>query len=303
MSDASDPLSIEKASPTDEVEALRIAFSNLSSGELEIRVAQSLQASADDPPADLWVARRGPRIVAAMRLSIEPGRTATISPPRVVADEPPKIAAELLRGVAVRLVGQGVQWAQALLALDHTPDARMLAEAGFRHISNLLYLVSVRGAFPTSEPRDGLEWISYSAGEHARFAQIVRQTYVGSRDFPQLDGIRDIEDVLRGYRANGVFDPSRWIIARHRGTDIGCLLLADDPSNKQWELTYLGLIAVSRRQGHGLALTRYAQWLAGRAGRERLVLAVDAANEPALATYAAAGFVAWDHRSVFVRIF
>jgi hypothetical protein len=33
-----------------------------------------------------------------------------------------------------------------------------------------------------------------------------------------------------------------------------------------------------------------------------LVLAVDAANEPAIATYAAAGFAGWDRRSVFVRI-
>ena len=36
--------------------------------------------------------------------------------------------------------------------------------------------------------------------------------------------------------------------------------------------------------------------------RQRLVLAVDAANEPALRTYAAAGFQAWDRRSVFIRV-
>ena len=32
------------------------------------------------------------------------------------------------------------------------------------------------------------------------------------------------------------------------------------------------------------------------------MLAVDAANEPALRGYAAAGFVAWDRRSVFLKL-
>ena len=41
---------------------------------------------------------------------------------------------------------------------------------------------------------------------------------------------------------------------------------------------------------------------ARQAERKRLVLAVDAANEPALRMYAAAGFQAWDRRSVFVRV-
>jgi RimJ/RimL family protein N-acetyltransferase len=32
-------------------------------------------------------------------------------------------------------------------------------------------------------------------------------------------------------------------------------------------------------------------------------LAVDAANEPAIAAYAAAGFQAWDRRRVYLRVF
>ena len=35
----------------------------------------------------------------------------------------------------------------------------------------------------------------------------------------------------------------------------------------------------------------------------RLVLAVDVRNEPALATYAAAGFINWDRRSVFLKVY
>jgi RimJ/RimL family protein N-acetyltransferase len=50
-------------------------------------------------------------------------------------------------------------------------------------------------------------------------------------------------------------------------------------------------------------MVRYAQWRAGQAGRARLVLAVDAANGPAIRLYAAAGFQAWDRRTVYARIF
>jgi hypothetical protein len=42
--------------------------------------------------------------------------------------------------------------------------------------------------------------------------------------------------------------------------------------------------------------------MARRGGAERLVLAVDAGNEPALRGYAAAGFVAWDRRGVFLKL-
>ena len=40
-----------------------------------------------------------------------------------------------------------------------------------------------------------------------------------------------------------------------------------------------------------------------RADVERIVLAVDAANEPALRMYRTAGFESWDQRSVYVRFF
>jgi ribosomal protein S18 acetylase RimI-like enzyme len=48
-----------------------------------------------------------------------------------------------------------------------------------------------------------------------------------------LDGVRSIEDVLRGYQAAGTFDPSRWMIVRHAGQDAGCLLLTEHASAEQ----------------------------------------------------------------------
>jgi ribosomal protein S18 acetylase RimI-like enzyme len=64
----------------------------------------------------------------------------------------------------------------------------------------------------------------------------------------------------------------------------------------------MGLTPAARGRGWGHELTRHAFSLAQAAGRRQLVLAVDANNAPALKTYAAAGFAAWDRRSVFLRM-
>jgi hypothetical protein len=79
------------------------------------------------------------------------------------------------------------------------------------------------------------------------------------------------------------------------------LLLADHPDDDQWELVYMGIIPAARGRGWGLQITRHAQWLTGCAARRRLILAVDAANQPAVAMYAAAGFQTWNRRSAFVK--
>ena len=85
------------------------------------------------------------------------------------------------------------------------------------------------------------------------------------------------------------------------GAILGCLLLTEHPAEKNWELIYFGVVPEARGSGQGLEIVRQAQWLTGQSSAERLVLAVDAANSPAIAVYAAAGFEAWDRRSVFLR--
>jgi mycothiol synthase len=299
---APDRLRIQKASPGDQVEALKLLFSHFSTADSDKQVARLLAESAGSPPAGLWVAYRNKRLVAAELAQIQPGRTAVVSPPRLAADEPQETAHGLLASVIADLSGEGVQLVQALLETDHGPESDLLRACGFSQVSNLLYLVSVDGTFPSSRPGDGLEFAPDRTDERQRMARLVERTYQGSLDCPAIDGVRRIADVLEGYRATGVFDPTRWIIARDREQDIGCLLLTDHPRDHQWEMMYMGVVPEARGHGWGVAIARYAQWLARQAGRKRLVLAVDAANLPAIAVYAAAGFVTWDHRSVYLRV-
>jgi mycothiol synthase len=300
---ASVPVHIQHASPDDQVAALGLVFAHLAPMDRDRRVAQVLAEADKQPHAGLWVAYRGKQLVAAMDAQVQSGRIAFVSPPRLAPQEPLETARELSARVMDDLASHGVQLAQALLEMDHGPDAERLTEIGFRHVANLLHLVSLPGSFPTSAPQDGLEFVPYGPAEHDRLVHIVQRTYQASLDCPEIDKARSIEDVLGGYRATGVFDPARWLIATHQGIDVGCVLLTDHPRSGHWELIYMGVVSEARGRGWGVAITRYAQWLARQAGRRRLTLAVDAANVPAIDVYAAAGFVAWDHCSVFLRSF
>lgn len=252
---------------------------------------------------------RGP-LVGAILARILAGNVASVGVPRVTVDAPEGTDA-LLATHAVRFARQErAAFAQTLLE-DDARSATALTAAGFAHVADLVFLVAkCDGAGPnepdartTTAASQTIEWLTYRPELHRRLANLVERTYVDSRDCPELDGLRPIDDVLAGYRATGDFSPERWLIATQQGRDIGCLLLTDHPEDDQWELIYVGVAPEFRGRGLGVVLTRHALALARRAGRRHVVLAVDAANEPALAMYRAAGFEPWERRSIFLRRF
>ena len=208
----------------------------------------------------------------------------------------------LLTQLLDQLGASGVGLVQTLLTTDAASDERLFAQAGFTRLADLVYLLaSNTQASAAEEPRE-LEFETYRSMSHERFKQLVERTYEGSLDCPALDGVRDVEDVLAGYRVTGRFDPRNWLIVRAAGQDVGCLILADDPRLDQWELIYMGLVPEARGRRWGRLLVAHAQRLAAQAGRRHLMLSVDAANGPAVRTYTHAGFVQCDVRRVLFRL-
>ncbi|REK12465.1 MAG: N-acetyltransferase [Planctomycetota bacterium] len=295
------PLRFAPSAPADEPAALALLLAHLEPAARERTIAKLRSLPVDALPGTVWAAYRGERLVGALRATAGAGRAALVTPPAIAPGEPETTAGELLRHVLGALRGEGVELVQAVLETDRRADIERLTAGGFRYVTDLLYLVSLAGTFPDAPPAAHLEFECYRASEHTRLVRIVERTYAGSLDCPALESARSVEDVLAGYRASRAFDPKGWLLVKSAGQDVGCLLLADDAALGQWELTYMGVVPEARGQGFGLAMTRHAQWLARGAGRARLVLAVDEANAPAKDAYAAAGFVAWDHRSVLVR--
>ena len=307
---AADNCPIGPVAPRHRGEALALVFRDLTWDDRSRQVEMILAglASGEVSPQGLLGAHRDGRLVGAVFCQVQPGKTAVVDPPRTVADEPAETAVRLLEAACRLLAGHRVRLAQALLQPDRTAERSVLLAGGFNHLTDLVYLVCGESEFPTTVPVCPIEFEPYCPANHRRLARIVEATYQQTLDCPRLNGVRQIEDVLAGYRATGVFDPARWLIVRDPAAgdgyrDVGCLLLADHPQHENWELVYMGLSASQRGRGWGIEITRYAQWLTHRADRPRLVLAVDAANHPAIRMYAAAGFEVGQRRSAYLRVF
>ena len=292
MSSPTSELRIGHAAQEQFSEALTLAFSRLppayASSQVEAILADV--AAGRGSLEGLRIALRSSRIQGVIFSQIQPGRAALVWPPRVVAGEPATTLGKLLDVVTQWLEQQDVRIAECLVPDDSDADSPVLVAGGYRHLANLLYLVSMENDFPNFPPQGPLSYEPYNPANHLRLAQVVARTYEQTRDCPQLNGVRAVEDTLTGYRAAGDFDPQRWLLVRHGGEDVGCLLLADYPEQENWELLYVGLVPSARGQAWGREITRHAQWLTRQARRPRLVLAVDAANEPALRMYAGLGF-------------
>ena len=258
------------------------------------------------------------RLLGAVLARTQAGRTAIVWPPRVAAGQPPEIADSLLRAVGERLAQFSVSMAHALLETVSDADDKALRGGGFEPLAKLLYMFCARDDFPAarpsqSQPGDRLDFEPYNAANHDRLTRVVENTYMQTLDCPRLGGVRRIEDVLDGYRGTGCcdrgdlgtgrFDPSQWFIIRHQDQDVGCLLMADHPEHDSSELVYMGIIPSARGHGWGRDIAQYAKWLTAVANRPRLVLAVDADNQPAIDMYTSVGFRVWEKRTVYAKFF
>jgi mycothiol synthase len=291
----------------------------------QIKMAQEEMEKKHGDGQILLVGRRGRRLVAAMWAQSRAGYVASLWPPGLAAGEPAETAAAIIDLATDKAAAAGTRVVQTLLETDAGPEAKWMRRCGFQHVADLLYLVSLREDFPIMRPESELVFeplgkageLGISEIQNKRLSEIIRRTYIDTQDCPTVHEMRAMDDVLATYRAVGRFNPARWFFVRQKTADIGCLIMASHRQEQNCELVYMGIAPESRGNGLGLEIVRYAQWLAGKSeGNEknreemieptetaaaRMILAVDAANSPAIATYAAAGFQTWDRRSAFLR--
>ena len=304
-------LSIRLATNAELPAAIDLVFHRSAVTQRDRQIAAALEEIERTGPESqiVLVAQRNGTLVAAIWVQIQPGAIASLWPPGLVDGESSATAQTLIVLAAAKANSAGAQFLQSLLETDADAPAQWLRQCGFQHCTDLLYLVSLRIAFPETPAAGQLHFepCCNLPDRMQRLAAVVQRTYVNTQDCAFVQGLRSIDDVLAGYKAVGVYDPSRWFLvcAMDQNSpgrrDLGCLLLTEHPAEKNWELIYFGVVPEARGSGQGLEVVRHAQWLTGQSSAERLVLAVDAANSPAIAVYAAAGFEAWDRRSVFLR--
>jgi mycothiol synthase len=178
-----------------------------------------------------------------------------------------------------------------------------LVRNGFEHITGLWYL-----RYDFQKPTAGrarkchLTYRTYRSADPDAFHQTLLRTYEGTRDCPEVNGVRTLEEIMAGHKSQGIHDPERWWLAEREGKPVGLLLLTETPEWQAWDISYIGVVPEARRQGVGKELARKALAEARQAGATQLTLAVDARNEPAWKLYLGLGFEIFDEREVYLAI-
>jgi ribosomal protein S18 acetylase RimI-like enzyme len=281
--------------------ALALVFSYLTSKERDEQIDTILtsQPQEGDVLAGLQGAYRQNGLVGAIFAQIQPGKTAQVWLPRLIPGEPATTAVQLLQANIAWLNQNRVELAQMLFEQVSAAEEGLLVSGGYSYLTDLLYLACLPEEFPAIQPPSALEFLPYQTIRRDLVKNLVTATYRNSLDCPKLNDVRDMESVLKGYQSCGVFRPELWSVIQHEGQAVGCLLLADHPEFDNVELMYMGVRSEMRGRGWGMEIVRFAQWQTHCLGRARLVLAVDALNQPAIKMYSAVGFRAWDRRRVY----
>lgn len=282
------------ARPSEQIAALELLFQHLSRPAAHARIVAAQQL-LDDPSARLLVARDRGIILASTLVQVVPGATGVIWPP--CANGVKDVEDALLVEALDSLRRGGAKLAQAILAPSDAHLAKPLLRGGFSNPTQLCYL-----RFDLRQNKvpivDG-NFETYGRGNESTFHDLLMRTYHDTLDFPEVDGLRSLDEIVQGYKSSG-YDPSRWFMSCDYG---GVLILAESEPGEVWELSYVGVVPEARRRGHGRALVRKAIAETSAHGIDVLMVAVDARNTPACQLYRSEGFKEFDRRDVFLSLF
>ena len=297
-------LEIIRCPPERLAEALPLVLTELAPSQRREIAASLLRV---DDPADLaneplYIALRDSQLCGAAWGQRQSGNIAVFWPPRLIVGEDLATANQLAERVVQSLDDTAIEMTQVLVAPSDSDIVPALTHVDFRHLADLMYLTCESSRFPQQWPHPcDVQFTPYDGTQRTRLMRLIERSYEGTLDCEGLNGVRDVDNVVTGYQATGEYRPENWQIVRSGDADVGILLLADHPKVGHWELMYMGLVPEARGRGWGRQVTQHAQWLAGRAGVQRIVLAVDAVNAPALRMYRSTGFEMWDRRTVYMR--
>ncbi len=237
---------------------------------------------------------------AAVLGVLSPGRTVMCfaSPPSNRGDVP--VLAGVIQRAATELAAEGVAIAQVLLATQDRLSSAAFEAAGFWDLAILQYMERSATAFPSFD-REVLQCVPLPQCGDDLLAEVLIQTYEASLDCPELHGLRTTPDIIAGHRAMGRYDAQLWSVIHVANRPAGVLLLSCSHEAGVAELVYLGLVPWARGRGLGRAALLHAIRESRRVGCQRISLAVDRNNAPAIRLYRSLGFRSLQRRRAMIR--
>jgi ribosomal protein S18 acetylase RimI-like enzyme len=301
------PIRSPKPARPDEIRAaFRLLFQHLSSDECAARVCAALellqQGKLDRQGIFVLHEEEG---LAGVQLCLPlAGAMGLVWPPQARAGSQQRHHEDrLLQAGCAWLRRQGIKLAQALLSPDEVPQGEPLLRQGFLQVTHLWYLRhDLTLPLPYLDAPARLQFRSYAEIDPFLFQQVLQRTYEHTLDCPEINGLRTMDEVVRGHQAQGRHDPRCWWLASCASRPVGVLITTDLPDANSWDLSYLGVVPEARRRGFGREMVLQALCEARAAGTGRIGLCVDGRNRPAWDLYRALGFEPYDRREVLLAL-
>lgn len=263
--------------------------------QAKVQVLLELVRSRDSRYVRLWWSRFWLTCRAAAMVVENPGRTGMVFfPPAHGPQVNLQAQQRLLEAISGDAIKAGLSVVQALLSPEARQDSRMLIDAGYSTLAELIYMR--KETQPGAVDLRGLTWRFHGQFDDAHLAGVIESTYAQSLDCPMLYGRRKMKDIIAGHKAAGLFCPQQWHVVYRNDEPAGCVLVNDVPEHRGAEIVYLGVCPAHRGRGIAATLLQRANAEAHRRGRQWLTLAVDANNRYAKNVYISEGFREIDRR-------
>jgi ribosomal protein S18 acetylase RimI-like enzyme len=298
---------VDIARPDEWEAAFQLVFQDAPEGEQRERVANALRLvqQCELDPQGILVIRKGKQILSSLVCVVLPGATALVWPPRVRQGGPSKFHEQdmLLRQASQWLRQRGARLAQALVSGNEPEVGPALVRNGFAHITTLQFFRhQLVVPIPWLMASERLQFQTYDCTDPAVFHATLDRTYEGTLDFPEINGVRTIEEVIVGHQAQGKYRPQNWWLAWLEGNPAGVMLVADMPDWPAWDLLYLGVVPEARGRGCGREMLHKLFFEAKAAAIQQITVSVDMRNWMAFRLYTTAGFDALEQREVYLAI-
>ncbi len=244
------------------------------------------------------------RLVGYCLILVNAGATASVFLPEKFPNLPAGLDERTVKIGLLKILAEQVEaWdlamIQAIVPKEKVSLSALFESGGFCRLCDLFIMeATVNGRFVSEEPL-GVEWIGYSAEKSSRFVRTILDTYEGSRDCPQLTGLRRGREILTGHLRCGLFESRGWWLLNEGGRDVGVILLnSTEEDSSRLELVYMGVAGFARRRGLGRMLLSRAFEVAGWLDKKDIRLAVDGKNIAAVRLYQQFGFHEIGHQTV-----